>query len=289
MRTNTDAGFAIEVRGGRVAGRVHLPETEPAGVVVVHPATATPERFYAGFAGYLTGRGLAAVTYDLHGTGASGRPRDHRGTRMRDWMSQDVPAVAAWTRERFAGLPLFAVGHSLGGHAMVLGHGIDGVERFVTVASHLASTRRIESPAERMRVAAVLNVVGPALSRAFGYMPARRLGLGEDMPAGAMLEWGRWARTDGYFFDDPTMGAAEAAARVTVPALMVGASDDPWGSPAQVDALAARLASAPVTRRTFTPAELGVAKVGHHGLLRRGVGERAWPELVDWLTGGRAS
>ncbi|QNO37634.1 alpha/beta fold hydrolase [Protaetiibacter sp. SSC-01] len=287
MRTNTDAAFAVEVPRGRVVGRVRMPESAPSGVVVIHPATATPERFYAAFAGYATSRGLAAVTYDLHGTGASGDPREHRGTRMRDWMSEDVPAVAAWTREQFPGLPLSAVGHSIGGHAMVLGYGLEGVSRFATVASHVASTRRIASLGERMRVAAILNVVGPGLSRALGYMPGRRLGLGEDMPAAAMIEWGRWSRHDGYFFDDPTMGAAEAAARVTVPALMVGASDDPWASPRQVDALAARLESAAPERRTFTPDELGVAKVGHHGLLRRGVGERAWPELLDWLTDGR--
>jgi predicted alpha/beta hydrolase len=99
-----------------------------------------------------------------------------------------------------------------------------------------------------------------------------------------MIEWGRWARKPGYFFDDPSMGAAERAAAVDRDVYAIGAVDDPWASPRQMDALISRLTSARVERRTYSPVELGVAKLGHHGLLRRQVGEAAWPELVDWLT-----
>lgn len=283
--TTTARTQALSIPLGKsvVTATVWLPADAPTGGIVVHPATATPERFYAAFAEYITGRGLAAVTYEYRGTGEAGKPREQPELRMRDWMNDEVPAVAAAARERLAGLPLFAIGHSIGGHALLLGNGIDDVDRFALVASHLAATRRIQSPLERARVAAVLNVVGPALSRTLGYMPSKRLGLGEDMPAAAMIEWGDWARKPGYFFDDPTMDAAQRAAGVTKKVLAVGASDDPWASPRQVDALVAHLTNASVERRTYEPAELGAVNVGHHGLLRRGVGERMWPELVDWL------
>ncbi|GEC99889.1 hypothetical protein KVA01_20440 [Kocuria varians] len=188
---------------GSVAGTLWLPEGGPSGVVVLHPATATPERFYAAFAEYVTGRGLALVTYDYRGTGRSGDPREHRRIRMRDWMAGDVPAVAAWTRAHFPDPPVSAVGHSVGGHAMVLGHGLEGLDRFAVVSSHLAFTARIKPVPERMRVAAMLHVAGPTTSRALGYLPGRKLGIGEDMPTGAMVEWGSWARRPGYFFDDP--------------------------------------------------------------------------------------
>ncbi|RKQ36835.1 alpha/beta hydrolase family protein [Kocuria tytonis] len=274
----------IPVGSGTVAGHLWLPAEGPSGVVVVHPATATPERFYTGFAQYLASRGLAAVTYDYRGTGASGNPREHREIRMRDWMGGDVPAVAAWTRERFPDLPVMAVGHSIGGHAMVLGHGIEGLDRFAVVSSHLAHTRTIAPRAERLRVAAMLHAVGPALSRALGYMPGRRLGIGEDMPTAAMIEWGAWARRPGYFFDDPSMEATSRAASVTQQVLALGASDDPWASPAQMRALTDRLTSASVEHRTFTPEQLGVARIGHHGLFRRSAADAVWPGLVDWLT-----
>ncbi|OXS82722.1 alpha/beta hydrolase family protein [Kocuria marina] len=276
--------LSIPVALDAVAGTLWLPEGEPRGVVVIHPATATPERFYAGFAEYVTGRGLAAVTYDYRGTGRSGEPRKNPHLRMRDWMGGDVPAVAAWTRARFPGLPLHAVGHSIGGHAMVLGHGLEGLDRFAVVSSHLAHTRTIAPRKEQLRVAAMLHVVGPALSRTLGYMPGKRLGIGENMPTAAMVEWGSWARRPGYFFDDPSMDATARAAAVTQDVLALGASDDPWASPAQMRALTGRLTSAAVEHRTFTPEQLGVARIGHHGLFRRSAADAVWPGLVDWLT-----
>lgn len=280
----TTESVSIPVGPDAIAGTVWLPRAAPAGVVTVHPATATPGRFYRGLAEYITGRGLAAVTYDYRGTCASGDPRDFRSTRMRDWMGTDVPAVAQWVGHRFAGVPATAIRHSIGGHALTLGYGTEHLDRFALVSSHIASTKQIERPVERARVRTILNVLGPTLSSALGYMPGKRLGLGEDIPAAAMLEWGRWTRLPRYFFDDPTMNAEERAATVHLPVLAVGASDDPWGSPAQVDALTDNLVNSPVERRTYAPGELGVDRIGHHGLMRRSTGQRAWPALVDWLT-----
>lgn len=138
---------------------------------------------------------------------------------------------------------------------------------------------------ERRRVALVMHVLGPLLSRALGYMPGRRAGLGEDMPAAAMIEWGGWARKKNYFFDDPTMNAAARAAAVSVPVLAVGASDDEWATPSQIEAITNHLTATTVERRTFTPEELGTTSLGHHGLMRRSAGRPAWPELERWVSG----
>lgn len=292
----TSEPVSIAVDADVIAATVWLPAGEqnaeqrgehnaaPAGVVTVHPATATPGRFYRALAEFITGRGLAAVTYDYRGTCESGTPREFKRTRMRDWMATDVPAVAEWVAQRFPGIPATAIGHSVGGHALTLGYGAEQLERFAIVSSHIATTKQIERASERMKVRVILNVLGPPLSRTLGYMPGKRLGLGEDIPGAAMLEWGRWTRLPRYFFDDPTMAAGSRAAAVRQPVLAIGATDDPWGSPAQVDALTDNLVNAPVERKTYSPHELGVARIGHHGLLRRNTGEQAWPELLDWLT-----
>ncbi|MGF0117451.1 alpha/beta hydrolase family protein [Promicromonospora sp. Marseille-Q5078] len=270
--------------GGWVVGTVRKPADEtPRGVVVIHPATAVPERLYTGFAEFLAVNGYAAVTYDYRGTGRSGSPRDHRGLRMRDWMADDVPAVAAWARPRFGDVPQLAVGHSIGGHALALGHGSRGLAGFVTVASHAGVTATIPDRRERARVGLILRALGPATARVLGYVPGRRLGLGEDLPAAAMREWGRWSRLPGYFFDDPTMNAAADAARVTGDVLAVGFTDDPWATPAQIDAITDHLTGARVERRTWSPADGGVSTIGHTGFFRRGLRETLWPELLAWL------
>ena len=270
--------------GGWVVGTVRKPADEPPrGVVVIHPATAVPERLYTGFAEFLAAHGYAAVTYDYRGTGRSGSPRDHRALRMRDWMADDVPAVAAWARPRFGDVPQLAIGHSIGGHALALGHGSRGLAGFVTVASHAGVTATIPDRSERARVRLILRVLGPATARVLGYVPGRRLSLGEDMPAAAMLEWSRWSQLSGYFFDDATMHAAADAARVTGDVLAIGFTDDPWATPAQIDAITDHLTAARVERRTWSPADGGVERIGHTGFFRRGLRDTLWPELLDWL------
>ncbi|MCK9793909.1 alpha/beta fold hydrolase [Isoptericola sp. 4D.3] len=277
--------LVVEVpAGGRVVGTVRTPaDRPPRAAVVVHPATAVPERLYSAFAEFLAADGYASVTYDYRGTGRSGRPRDHRGVRMRDWMADDVPAVASWARERFEDVPHLAVGHSIGGHALALGQGAEGLSGFVTVASHAGVTATVPDRGERARVGLILRLVGPATARVLGYVPGRRLGLGEDMPAAAMVEWGRWSRLPGYFFDDPTMDAARRAARVEGDVLAVGFTDDPWATPDQIDAITDHLTGARVERRTWSPAEGGVERIGHTGFFRRGLRETLWPAVLGWL------
>ncbi|MYM20720.1 alpha/beta fold hydrolase [Brevibacterium sp. 5221] len=284
-RPVAEESLRIPVGSTAVAATVFTP-AEPGGALVIHSATATPQRYYAAFARAASQRGIAVITYDYRGTGQSGHPRRSPELRMRDWMGTDVPAVAAWAAERFPGVPSLALGHSLGGHAIALGTAGDHLTRAAIVSSHVAATRTIPSRAERLRVRTLLQGVGPVLGATLGYVPAKRLGLGEDMPRGAMREWGRWTRLPHYFFDDPSMDAATRTSLVRTPLLAVGASDDPWSTPAQMDALTEHLTGTTVERRTLTPAALGTTAVGHHGILRKGVGEPAWPALLDWLSHG---
>lgn len=270
-------------RQNRIVGTLLMPQRTPTGFLTIHPATATPARFYTNFADYAVARDLAVLTYDVRGVAASGPAREHSQLRMRDWMQQDANAVAAWARSEFPELPKVALGHSLGGHALLLGNATEDLHGIVTVGAARAALRDINPLTERLRVGFILRALGPLISPIVGYAPGRRLGLGEDIPTAAMLEWGRWVRMSDYFFDDPTLGATARMARLRTPVLATGTSDDNWASPAQIDALVDHVRLTEVERRTFTPQELGVARIGHHGLLRRSVGESAWPEIISWM------
>lgn len=280
---------SIPVLDTHVTGTLWLPflqeprPSAPIGLAVINSATATPQKFYSTLAQYLNTRGLAVVTYDYRGTGESGDPRDFKHVRMRDWMSQDVPSVVQWAQSRVPDVQTYVIGHSIGGHAITLGYGMQGVDKGVIMAAHLASTKSIEDTSERLRVAAILGVVGPTLGRVLGYVPGKKMNLGEDITTAAMLEWSSWSKKPNYFFDDPTMNAISRASSVEVPTLVVGATDDPWASPRQVRALTKYMNQDSVTYRSFSPSELGVKTVGHHGLARRNVGEVAWKEIADWL------
>lgn len=120
-----------------VQATVYAPAVAPKAVLVVHSATATPQGFYRAFAQHAAANGLVAITYDYRGTGRSGPPKQNSRFKMRDWIQQDAPAVAHWAKDRYPDLPHYAIGHSLGGHALVLGFGTEHLDAAAIISSHV--------------------------------------------------------------------------------------------------------------------------------------------------------
>ena len=264
---------------------LHWPGQEPpAGMVLVHAATATPARYYAPFAAALAEQGLAVLTYDYRGIGAS-RPNRLRGfgASMRDWINLDAEGVTTWARAAHPGLPLLAVGHSLGGHAIGLGDGSRHLAGAALVSSAAAWIGYVRGAAERARVTALLRVAGPALVSVCGYAPMRRLGMGEDLPGPAFRDWARWIGMRRYFFDDPAMDAAARFSRVRAPVLLVGADDDPWTPAPAVDLLGSFLTGSSCERWQIDPAATSTGQVGHAGFFRKEHRDTLWPRVIDWL------
>ena len=258
--------------------------TEARGLVLIHPATAVTQGFYEAFARYLCGLGLHVLTYDYRGTGRS-RPRDLRGfeVTMSQWMLEDVGAATRWARQGFPGLPLLAVGHSVGGHAIGVSPETRHLQGALLVATHAGITRTIRGRAERLRVWALMRVLAPLLCGVLGYMPGRRIGLGEDLPRGVMLEWSRWTAQPDYFFDDPRLDAAGRMARVDIPLLALGFDDDPWANPHAMDLLLSRYTAAPPERRQYDARTLGLPAIGHMGFFRRRCEAALWIDAGAWL------
>lgn len=257
---------------------------DASAVILLHPATAVTQRYYEPFAHYLAQLGFTVVSYDYRGTGRSG-PAQLRGfeVSMSDWMNEDVGGVTQWAAERYPHLPLLAVGHSLGGHALALGVGSDKLRAAVMVASHAGVTATIRGAAERARVWLVMRVLTPILCAMFGYMPGRRLGIGEDLPRGVMLQWSRWTAMPNYFLDDPAVNAARRMEQVRLPLLVLGFEDDPWANRIAIDKLTAPLINARIERCQVAPADLGLAAIGHMGFFRKRSEAQLWPLVGKWL------
>ena len=279
------SAVTIPARDGYPLGAtLHLPREAPlVGLVLVHAATAVPARYYAPFAAALAGHGLAALTYDYRGIGASRPPRLRGfGASMRDWIDLDAEGVTAWARAAHPGLPLLAVGHSLGGHAVGLCSGSRHLAGAALVSSAVAWIGYMQGAPERLRVGGLLRVVGPGLMLAFGYVPMGWLGMGEDLPGPAFRDWAHWIGQRRYFFDDPSMNAAARFARVRGPLLLVGADDDPWTPAPAIDLLGSYFTGAPRERwQIISSATTG--RVGHTSFFRERHGETLWPRLIDWL------
>lgn len=276
--------LSITVADAGTISATYWPAREPRALVLLHPATGVPQGYYQSFARYLTDAGLSVLTYDYRGIGRS-RPPSLRGydVRMSDWIDHDVPAVTAWARERFPQLPLLAVGHSVGGHAIALSPSSGGLRAAVMVASHAGASHTIKGWAERQRVRFIMRVLAPLLVALNGYMPNKRLGFGEDLPGAAMTQWRRWTTLPRYFFDDPAMAADSRMAQLRIPLLVVSFDDDPWANASAVQMLISPLKNAQMERWHLVPRDVGLASVGHMGFFKKRSEQQLWGRVADWL------
>ena len=249
--------------------------------IVVAGATGVPQGFYRNFATHAAERGFEVITFDYRGVGDSA-PATLRGFRMdyRDWSRLDMASVL---QHASGDLPLHLVSHSYGGHALGL-----LPDPSIVTTMHAYGTgsgwKGWMPRSERLRVAFLWNVMGPAIVGTQGYLAWKRFSLGEDLPVDVYRQWKRWCRYPGYWFDDPEIGEEMQGlfARVTVPITAINAVDDRWSSPAARDAFFSHYTNADLTVRDLRPAELGQSSIGHMGYFRRG-SEPLWDELLDGL------
>ncbi|MHB8147584.1 MAG: alpha/beta hydrolase family protein [Vulcanimicrobiaceae bacterium] len=275
--------LTVPALDGRALTATLFEPERPRAVAIVSTATATPRGYYRAFAQFLAERGASVVTYDYRGSGDAPSVLRHSEARMRDWGELDFAGIVAWMRARYPDLELMTVGHSFGGHALLLAPNNAEIVRSVTVASQ-SGYWRFCAPGERYRVWVLLNVFAPLAMGALGYVPGSRLGLGEDLASGIMHEWRRWCNSPHYFYDDPSMASALArASSYAAPTLMIGLTDDLWATPPARAALAGWYTHAKTEHVEIDPRAWGLEPVGHLGFFRARFASTLWPLVTDYL------
>jgi len=270
--------------GTPLAATLFEPEEDRGGpLVLINSATAVPRKIYGPFARFLAARGAVVASYDYRGVGGS-RPDRLKGypARMRDWAALDMAGMVDHLTAAHPGRRLLGVGHSFGGQAFGISPVNARFERVLMIAAQ-AGYWRLLAPGERWRVLVLIGAVVPAVAALAGYVPGRRLRIGEDLPLGVFREWRRWCLSPGYYYDDQSLDLLANIPGLTAPVLAVGLFDDRWATPAAIDRLVQGFTAAAVTRRTITPTEAGVKRLGHFDLFRAEHQRTLWPELTDWL------
>lgn len=258
------------------------PPGRPIGAVVVAPAMAIAQSFYASFARWLAGQGYAVRSFDYRGTGESlaGRKRGAPGT-LDDWCRLDYDAVLAATHAEFPGLPLFAIGHSFGGQCAPLLPSRDLLAGLVNIAVG-SGAMRDNTPSIRRVAPWLWYVLVPVLCPLFGYFPGARIGVIGDVPNGAMRQWRRWCLSPDYLLGaEPAARAAYASA--PFPVLALTFADDELLLEAGSLRIHGAYPPGQVDYRRIAPEAVGLERIGHAGFFRS-IGEpRLWPAVKDWL------
>jgi predicted alpha/beta hydrolase len=257
------------------------PQSAPTAAILVSGATAVPRGYYASIASYLARSGAAVVTYDYRGSGESPEQLRCSDARMRDWGERDAPGVIAWLRSRYAHLPIYLVGHSYGGHALLLAPNNHEVARAVTIASGLGYWGTC-ARSERYRIYALMKFIVPAGILLYGYSPGSKMGFGEDLAPGVAWEWRKWVLHPRYFLDDPTLTSLRNGANYRGTLLMLAPRDDLWITQGDVEGLATAFTGTTPDVRVIDPQTYGVHAIAHMGFFRS-ANSAVWSIVRDAL------
>jgi predicted alpha/beta hydrolase len=252
----------------------------PGSTVVVAPATGVPQGFYRAFAAHLAAHGHAVLTFDYRGIGRSrhGSLAGFRADYL-DWAERDLGSVVAHAATR---APVAVVGHSFGGHAYGVLPQPELVRGLFTCGTG-SGWHGFMPQRERPKVLFMWKVLGPSLTRAYGYLPSRLMGLGEDLPLGVYRQWRRWCTFPRYWFDDPEAAFTARFDAVKTPVVALNATDDAWATPAAASAFMAGYRATSVALEVLEPRAAGLERVGHMGYFRRAIGRVVWPRILRWL------
>jgi predicted alpha/beta hydrolase len=269
-------GTALVYRRYRATGA-------PRAAVIIPSAMGVAQKYYAQFAQWLARQGCEVVTFDYRGIGFSA-PRSLRGYSMDifKWARQDCAAMIDMVKARHPELPLYWIGHSLGGQLIGLIPNRERIDRVITVATGtgywLQNTWRTKSV-----VWWLWFVVVPLALRVAGYFPGRRLRKVGDLPFGVMHQWRRWCLNREYVVGAEGEQVRAAYASVRTPILSLSFTDDEMMSAKGIKSLHALYANAPIEYRRIAPREIGARHIGHFGFFRPQFEQTLWPLVPEWL------
>ena len=264
----------------------------PAIIAVINSGAGIAFGYYERFAQFLAANGVPTLIYDYRGIGQS-RPRSLRGfaASVEEWGSKDCAAALEWLASSFPAARRAVIGHSVGGFVtgfVTNGHRID---QMLLVGAHTGYWRDYAAR-PRLQMYLLWHVLMPAVTRAVGYFPGRKLHLLEDLPAGVALEWGNRRRPEFWWNvtlpdGTPDLAKIENAIRcfqaVHAPTLAIRFTDDSFATEAATERVLRLYQNCPATRLVITPADVGGQKIGHFGFFRSRFRDILWGRVLERL------
>lgn len=213
----------IDADGWTIHMYAHTASEPIACALLVH-AMMADAAYLSTLGDELAQAGIQCWRAELRGHGASRPHADEADWAFDDLVEKDYPAMVRWARSQAEGLPLWLVGHSLGGltgvaHQARHGHVFDGI---IAISSGLWGFERNWLLHWRRRA---LMTLASVVVRLVGRLPARWWGGGTDEAAtywGQLVHWIRhrcWTALDGFDY-------RAAAAGIEVPCIGIRGSGD---------------------------------------------------------------
>jgi predicted alpha/beta hydrolase len=269
--------------GFKLKGYRISPEN-PKAAVLICGATATSQRFYFGFARWLAKQGYSVLTFDYRGMAESLNVASAKDSQARkqDWGELDMPAALSFLSDLYPELPKHLIGHSAGGFLFGLMPNHRNLTSVIAIGSSNGYVQDMSMPF-RLVALAMLKIYFPVAIKRFGYVPAKKLGWGEDLPKGVALQWADWCCNPGYVtnaFDKEIK--TNYYQQLTMPILVLNMKDDAIATQKNVEAMQILFPKAALDKAWLDPHEHNLGAVGHMGFFRT-KNQVLWTNVTKWL------
>ncbi|NER15301.1 alpha/beta fold hydrolase [Leptobacterium flavescens] len=274
----TPMGHEIHVSSFGPAGE------EPKGIIVISSATGVLQKYYAKFAQFLSHHQYRVYTFDYYGIGNSSsdiRDLKKNDLSIQQWGSNDQASVLKMAKERSPSTPLTLITHSIGGQILGFNPSYHLLDKIVMVSPQSGYWRYYEG-LHYPKMWLFWNAMIPVLTPLYGYFPAKKLGLFENLPKKMVYEWAKWGRHKEYMFGHIDTEKAFFD-KIECPLLVLGFPRDIYAPKAATDWLAGKYENARIDRRHLIPEEMGIDDVRHFGFFRSKFEDPLWKITKEWI------
>ena len=258
------------------------PATANGATLIINSAMAVKQFFYADYAAYMADEGFHVITYDYRGIGKS---KNHPLTRfdasILDWATLDYEAVLQYVKESHPKNTITVLGHSIGGQLIGFSPRSLMVNQMMLVASQTPNWRNYKLKT-MPKLLMLWYFLIPVLTRIFRFFPARALGLFENLPKSAALQWMRWARSRNYAFDE-CPEKRKVFESLQQPAWIISFTDDPYAPKKAVDDLLTYYKNLQVEHQHIDPEDIAMDSIGHFGFFKKRFKNTLWISSADWI------
>jgi predicted alpha/beta hydrolase len=272
IKISASDGFPIAVTS-------FTPKRYNGKVILINSATGVKQTYYHEFATWLTEQGFRVYTYDYRGIGES--KREHlKGFQatMEEWGTKDYHGVLKYLFLAFPDSQFTVIGHSVGGQIIGMSPLSENVDVIVNIGAQTPYWKNYDS---KFKLFTFWNVLVPFFTKVFGYFPAKRLRLFEDLPSGVALQWARWAKSENYVFDE-NPGFKDRFKALHQPALMVSFTDDEYAPKNAVEQLMSFFKNLKWTHIRITPEEIAQNEINHFGFFKKTMTTSVWYDVMNW-------
>jgi len=252
--------------------------------IIISSATGVLQHYYFKFALYFSELGYTVYTFDYSGIGKSHfniADLKQNTIDLKAWGENDQASIINYAKSQNSDHKITIITHSIGGQILAFNKEISQIDTIITIASQSGYWKHWKG-FERFKMFAFWYMLIPSLTPIFGYFPAKKLGLFENLPKQMAYQWRRWGKHKDYLLSEFEFDDLQFK-NYNKHLLVLSFTKDEFASKSSVDWLAQQFSNANVDRRHIVPNDFGISNVGHFGFFRNQFKASLWKMTHEWI------